>query len=115
MKAWTMFLSLFVVCLVAANAPAQGTASKRLPLFERFEKMDTNHDGIVTAQEFAAAHPKLGAKAIIFYNQLAALGGTTTKGGVVGMTLPQFKKALKAWKQAHPNQGGKQQGTNYTN
>jgi hypothetical protein len=113
MKVWTMLLSLVVACLVAATAAAQGTVSKKLTLLERFEKMDANHDGILTAQEFAAAHPKLGAKkAVAFYNELAALGGTTTKGGVVGMNLPQFKKAHKLWKESHPKQGGPQPGTN---
>ena len=63
MKLWTMLFSLAVACLVAANAPAQGkfwrAPAKKHPLLERFEKMDTNHDGILTAQEFAAAHPRL--------------------------------------------------------
>ena len=87
--------------------PRGGTAKKH-PLWERFEQMDTNHDGIVTAQEFAAAHPKLGqAKAGTVFNELATLGGATTKGGVAGMTFPQFKKAHKAWREAHPNHGQK--------
>lgn len=113
MRVWTMLLSLVVACLVAVNAPAQGNAAKKHPLRDRFEKMDTNHDGILTVQEFVAAHPKMGeAKAVTFYKELATLGGTTTKGGVMGMTFPQFKKAHKAWKQAHPNPGQKPQGTN---
>ena len=108
-----MLFSLAVACLVAANAPAQGNTARKHPLLERFEKMDTNHDGILTAQEFAAAHPRIGqAKANTVYNQLATLGGATTKGGVAGMTFPQFRKAVKAWRQAHPNQGQKQQGAN---
>jgi hypothetical protein len=107
MRVWTILLSLVVACLVAANAPAQGT--KKHALRDRFEKMDTNHDGILTVQEFAAGHPKLDAtKAAAVYKELVTLGGVTTKNGVTGMTFPQFKKAHKAWKAAHPNQGQKQ-------
>jgi hypothetical protein len=106
MKAWTMLLSLVVACLMAANAPAKGNPSKKHHLLDRFEKMDANHDGVVTVQEFVAAHPKAGeAKATTVYEGLMTLGGTTTKGGVTGMTFPQFKKAHKAWKAAHPKQG----------
>jgi Ca2+-binding EF-hand superfamily protein len=113
MRIWTILLSLVVACLITANAPAQGNKSTKHPLRERFETMDTNHDGILTVQEFVAAHPKVGAKkAAAFYAELATLGGTTTKGNVVGMTFPQFKKAHKAWKQAHPNQGPKQPSVN---
>ena len=106
MKVWTMLFSLAVAYLAAVSAPAQGNTATKHPLRDRFEKMDANHDGILTVQEFVAAHPKIGAaKAGAFYNELATLGGTTTKGGVAGMTFPQFKKAHKAWREAHPNQG----------
>jgi Ca2+-binding EF-hand superfamily protein len=113
MRPWTILFSLVVGCLVAVNAFAQGNACKKHPLRDRFEKMDTNHDGILTVQEFVAAHPKMGeAKATTFYKELATLGGTTTaKSGVTGMTFPQFKKAHKAWKEAHSQQGQKQKST----
>ena len=79
-----------------------------MPLRERFEAMDTNHDGILTQAEFIAGHPKMGAeKATKFYDKLAALGGTTTKNGATGMTLEQFRKAHKAlWEERHPNKSG---------
>ncbi len=108
MRLWTTLFGLVVACLVAVNAPAQGNTPKKHPLLDRFEKMDTNHDGILTVQEFVAAHPKIGEKkATAFYNELVTLSGTTTKGGVTGMTFPQFVKAVKAWKEAHQNQGKK--------
>lgn len=104
MRVWTILLSLAVACLMAVNAPAQGT--KKHALRDRFEKMDTNHNGILTMQEFAAGHPKLDAtKAATVYKELVTLGGATTKNGVTGMTFAQFKKAHKAWKAAHPKQG----------
>ena len=59
MKAWTMLMGLVVACLVAANASAQGTSqtpTKKHTLQQRFQKMDTNGDGILTEEEFAAAH-----------------------------------------------------------
>jgi Ca2+-binding EF-hand superfamily protein len=112
MRLRTTLFILAVGCLVTVDAFAQGNTTKKHPLLDRFNMMDVNHDGILTAQEFAAAHPKMGTKAGTAYNQLATLGGTTTKGGVAGMTFPQFKKAFKAWREAHPNQGQKQQGTN---
>lgn len=105
MKMWTTALSLAVAFLVAVNAPAQ--TAKKHPLRDRFEKMDTNHDGILTQDEFVAGHPKAGPeKTTKFYNELASLGGTTTRNGATGMTLEQFRKAHKAWKQAHPKQSG---------
>ena len=101
MRVWIMLLSLIVLCAMAVNGPAQQCAKKHT-LWERFQKMDTNHDGIVTQAEFVAGHPKAGAKAEKFYNDLIALGGTTTKGGATGMTFEQFKKAHKLWREAHP-------------
>ena len=113
MRLWTILVSLVVACPVAVNAFGQGNTTNKHPLLNRFHAMDTNHDGILTVQEFVAAHPKMGqAKAATFYNQLANLGGVTTKGGVTGMTFPQFRKAHQAWREAHPNQGQKQQGAN---
>ncbi len=111
MRIWTVLMSLIVACSVAASAPAQGTTQppvKKHPLLQRFEAMDTNHDGILTAAEFEAAHAKLGEKAAAAYKELAALGGTTTKDGATGMTFEQFKKAHQEWKQAHP---GKKAGS----
>ena len=59
-----------------------------------FQKMDANHDGLVTQREFVAAHRKTGtSQAAAQYVQLAARGGTTTRSGVTGMTLQQFKAA----------------------
>jgi hypothetical protein len=106
MKLGTVLFGLVVGCLVTANAFAQADTPKKHPLLERFEAMDANHDGILTIQEFVVAHPKIGeAKAAAFYKGLATLGGTTTKGNVIGMTFPQFRKAHKLWKEAHPKQG----------
>ncbi len=106
MRLWTTLFSLVVACLVAVNASAQ--TPKKHPLLDRFNKMDANHDGILTVQEFVAAHPKMGeAKASTFYKELVSLSGTATKGGATGMTFPQFKKAHKAWREAHANQGQK--------
>lgn len=104
MRAWTMLLSLTVAFLVASTALAQGTepTAKKHPLLERFQKMDANHDGILTAEEFAVAHPKLGDKAKTAFEALEKLGGTTTKDGATGMTFQEFKKAHLEWKKTHP-------------
>ncbi len=108
MRLWTILVSLIVGCLVAGNSLAQQNPPKKHHWRDRFEKMDTNHDGILTVQEFVAAHPKIGPeKATKFYNDLAALGGTTTKDGATGMTLPQFRKGHIEWNKAHPHHGQK--------
>lgn len=105
MRIWTMLLSLAVVFLVVMKAPAH--TAKKHSLRDRFEKMDTNHDGILTQAEYVAAHAKMGAKkATKRYNELATLGGTTTKNDVTGMTFHQFKKAHKEWKEAHSKKSG---------
>jgi hypothetical protein len=90
MKFATLLLSLVMACLVAANVSAQRNTSPKSPLAVFFEKMDTNHDGILTVQEFAAANSKLGAG-----KELATLGGTVQKGEATGMTFQQFAKAYK--------------------
>ena len=96
MKFATLLLSLVMACLVAANVSAQRNTSPKSPLAVFFEKMDTNHDGILTVQEFAAANSKLGAgKAVAVYKELATLGGTVQKGEATGMTFQQFAKAYK--------------------
>lgn len=113
MRFGTMILSLVVAGLVAVNAPAQEKKEppKKPSLAERFAKMDTNNDGILTEQEFVAfhkaAHEGKGkgngeAKAGTFYKELATLGGTTTKDNVTGMNVDQFKKAHKQWRENHP-------------
>lgn len=103
MRICTLLLSLAVVSLVGIDASAQN-ATKH-PLRDRFEKMDVNHDGILTLAEFVTGHPKMGAqKATQFYQQLVTLGGSTAKGSAAGMTFPQFRTAHKLWKQAHPKQ-----------
>ncbi len=104
MRVWTMLLSLIVACLMAVNLPAQESKppAKKHPLLDRFEKLDTNHDGILTAEEFAAAHQKHGDKAKTVFQALEKLGGTTTKDGVTGMTFQEFKKAHLEWKKTHP-------------
>jgi hypothetical protein len=62
-----------------------------------FDKMDVNHDGILTEREFVVAHHKKGtAQAAARYEQLAAKGGITKRKGVRGMTLAQFKAAHTA-------------------
>ncbi len=110
MRVLAILFSLVAACLVAISA--DGATAKKHPLAERFQKMDTNHDGLLTLAEFVAGHPKMGAtKATAAYKELVTLGGTTTKNGVTGMTFPQFKKAHKLWKQSHQNQGQKQNGT----
>ena len=61
----------------------RGIRPRGQALLNQFEKMDANHDGILTVQEFVAAHPKMGAaKASTIYKELASLGGTIKKGGV---------------------------------
>ena len=81
MRVWTLLLSLIVLCLVSVNATAQ-EQHKKHSLADRFAKMDANHDGILTLQEFVAGHPKLDKeKAEKFYNSLVGLGGSTTKDG----------------------------------
>jgi len=108
MRMWTMLLSLAVLCLVATNAPACGKKHhSHSSQATSFSAMDTNHDGILTQAEFVAAHFNVGAtKAAKFYNNLATLGGTTTRNGVTGMTVQQFKAAQKAKKQAYSKKSG---------
>ena len=78
MRFCTLLLSLAVACLVGIDADAQNTTEH--PLRDRFEKMDTNHDGILTLPEFVAGHPKMGAqKATQLYQQLVTLGGSTAR------------------------------------
>jgi Ca2+-binding EF-hand superfamily protein len=62
-----------------------------MTLRERFDRMDTNHDGVVSAKEFVAAHPKLGAERAekIFKK----MGGGTGKG----LSFEQFKTAVEKW------------------
>ncbi|MGO9446733.1 MAG: hypothetical protein ACLPXB_18450 [Thiobacillaceae bacterium] len=109
MRLWTTLFILVVGCLVAVNTFAQRNTANKNPLLGGFQKMDANHDGILTVQEFATANPQMGeAKAVAFYKELASLGGVVTKGSVTGMTFPQFAKAYVAWMQAHSNQGQKQ-------
>jgi hypothetical protein len=106
MRIGTMLTGLILACLVAANAPAQGSKqppTKKPSLQERFQKMDTNGDGILTQDEFVAARSKLGDKAATVFQEMGKLGGTTTKDGAMGMTFQQFKKAHAEWKKTHPN------------
>ena len=107
----TLFI-LVVGCLVTANAFAQRNTTNKNPLLGVFQKLDANHDGILTVQEFVAANSQMGeAKATAVYKELVSLGGIVTKGSVTGMAFPQFVKACKAWSEAHPNQGQNQSGT----
>jgi len=108
MRTGTMLLSLAVICLVATDAPACGNRHhSHGSQGSSFNAMDTNHDGILTQAEFVAAHSNVGAtKAAKFYNNLATLGGTTTRNGVTGMTVQQFKTAQKAKKQAYSQKSG---------
>jgi Ca2+-binding EF-hand superfamily protein len=108
MKQWTRLFILILGCFVAVNAFAQRNTSNKNPLLSVFQKMDANHDGILTAQEFVAANSQMGeAKAIAVYKELVNLGGSVTKGSVTGMAFPHFAKAYVAWVQAHSNQGQK--------
>ncbi len=104
MKAWTMFLSLVAVCLVAGSAFAQGNKEppKKDPLLERFKKIDTNHDGIVSEKEFVAVNKEMGKEAEKRFMELEKLGGSTEKKKEKGMTFEQFKKALEEWAKQHP-------------
>ncbi len=87
---------------------AQRNTNNKNPLLGVFQKMDTNHDGILTVQEFVAANSQMGeAKATAFYKELASLGGIITKGSVTGMAFPQFAKGYVAWMQTHSSQGQK--------
>jgi Ca2+-binding EF-hand superfamily protein len=99
MRFWTILLSLIVAGMVAVNAPAQeqkGGKKPHMTLKERFDKMDTNHDGTLSQDEFVAGHKRLGeekAKALF-----AKMGGTTDKG----LTFDQYKTAMEEWmKQQH--------------
>ncbi len=81
-----------------ASAPAchHGTSShhSKQSLESAFYKMDVNHDGVLTQDEYVAAHQKKGTtQAAAHYKKLAARGGTTTRNGVTGMTLRQYKAA----------------------
>jgi Ca2+-binding EF-hand superfamily protein len=105
MRVWTLLLSLALALLVTTNVPAQEKKppAQKHPVAERFAKMDTNHDGILTETEFVAARAKMGeAKAKKVYEEMCKLGGTTTKDKATGMTLEQFKKAFEEWRKSHP-------------
>ncbi|MGA2799684.1 MAG: hypothetical protein ABSE63_19040 [Thermoguttaceae bacterium] len=105
MKAWTMILSLLAVCFVAGSAFAQKKEPpKKDPLLERFEKMDTNHDGIVSLKEFVAVNKEMGKEAEKRFMELEKLGGSTEKKKEKGMTFEQFKKALEEWVKQHPKE-----------
>jgi hypothetical protein len=113
MKFSTLLLSLVMACLVTANVSAQKNTSPKSPFATIFGKMDTNHDGILTMQEFVAANSRIGAaKATALYKELAAMGGTVQKGRATGMTLQQFAKAYEAWKSTHSDKGNSQNGSN---
>jgi Ca2+-binding EF-hand superfamily protein len=108
MRLWTRLFILVLGCLVVANAFAQRNTTNKNPLLVVFQKMDANHDGILTVQEFVAANSQMGeAKATAVYKELVNLGGVVTKGNATGMAFPQFAKAYVAWVQARSNQGQK--------
>ena len=105
MRVWTVLLSLALALLVATNVPAQEKKppAQKHPVAERFAKMDTNHDGILTETEFVAARAKMGeAKAKKVYEEMCKLGGTTTKDKATGMTFDQFKRPLRSGGRAIP-------------
>ena len=104
MRLWTMLLSLAVACLVAGNTFAKENKElpKKDPLLERFKKIDTNHDGIVSEKEFVAVNKEMGKEAVKRFMELEKLGGSTEKKKEKGMTFEQFKKALEEWAKQHP-------------
>ena len=77
-----------------------------------FQKMDANHDGILTIQEFRRQLADGRGESRRSLKELVSLGGIVAKGSATGMNFPQFAKAYVAWIQAHSNQGQKRQGTN---
>jgi Ca2+-binding EF-hand superfamily protein len=101
MKAWTILFSLALACLAAGNTFAK-EPPKKDPLLERFKKIDTNHDGIVSEKEFIAVNKEMGKEAAKRFAELEKLGGTTTKNKETGMAFEQFKKALEEWAKQHP-------------
>lgn len=106
MRFWTALLSLLVASAVVASAPAQekkeGKEGKRphMTLKERFDKMDANHDGALSEEEFVAGHSRMGEKAKDVFKKM---GGTAEKG----VTFEQYKKAMEEFmKGAHKKREG---------
>ncbi len=92
MRFWTVLLSLLVAVAVVASVPAQekkGKEGKRphVTLKERFDKMDANHDGALSEEEFVAGHPRMGDKAKDVFKKL---GGTADKG----LSFEQYQKGM---------------------
>ncbi len=95
MRLATICVPLLGALSIAVGASADQPAcvqSSALSLKQAFDAMDTNHDGIVSQQEFIAAHhQKALDKAQSVFDKIS--------GGAADLTLAQFTAARQAWEQ----------------
>ena len=94
MKLCAPILCLMIAGLVAGGSFAQQAEPPKKPnmtLEERFNKMDANHDGILTEEEFFAFHKKMAKQ--VAKSVFAKVGGTEDRP----LTVDQLDEAREAW------------------
>jgi hypothetical protein len=113
MKFWSLLVAVTLASLVGTNAYANKQEcakhwKQKMTAADVFKKMDSNHDGKVTLDEYKAFHKKLDPKK-------AEERFQKMTGGQKILTLDEFQKAwaehAKAWHAKAQHAKGSQQHT----